>query len=56
MLCVLQCFWALGACFEVAIALIVMPNFGWRWLLILSSIPLFIFAVITPVCNKFRYF
>ncbi|KYQ59877.1 Synaptic vesicle 2-related protein [Trachymyrmex zeteki] len=44
----LDCFWALGACFEVAIALIVMPNFGWRWLLILSSIPLFIFAVITP--------
>ncbi|XP_011136117.1 synaptic vesicle 2-related protein isoform X2 [Harpegnathos saltator] len=44
----LDCFWALGACFEVAIALIVMPNFGWRWLLILSSIPLFVFAVITP--------
>ncbi|KAH0946045.1 hypothetical protein HN011_000656 [Eciton burchellii] len=44
----LDCFWALGACFEVAIALIVMPDFGWRWLLILSSIPLFIFAVITP--------
>ncbi|XP_012225454.1 synaptic vesicle 2-related protein isoform X1 [Linepithema humile] len=44
----LDCFWALGACFEVAIALIVMPNFGWKWLLILSSIPLFIFAVITP--------
>ncbi|XP_029161746.1 synaptic vesicle 2-related protein-like isoform X2 [Nylanderia fulva] len=44
----LDCFWALGACFEVAIALIVMPNLGWRWLLILSSIPLFIFAVISP--------
>lgn len=36
----------------MAIALIVMPTFGWRWLLILSSIPLFIFAIITPVCIK----
>ncbi|XP_066597777.1 synaptic vesicle 2-related protein isoform X2 [Prorops nasuta] len=44
----LDCFWALGACFEVAIALVVMPNFGWRWLLILSTIPLFMFAIITP--------
>ncbi|XP_026674748.1 synaptic vesicle 2-related protein isoform X2 [Ceratina calcarata] len=44
----LDCFWALGACFEVAIALAVMPTFGWRWLLILSTIPLLVFAVITP--------
>ncbi|XP_076237191.1 synaptic vesicle 2-related protein isoform X1 [Calliopsis andreniformis] len=44
----LDCFWALGACFEVAIALAIMPNFGWRWLLILSTIPLLVFAVITP--------
>ncbi|XP_003699409.1 synaptic vesicle 2-related protein isoform X1 [Megachile rotundata] len=44
----LDCFWALGACFEVAIALVVMPTFGWRWLLILSTIPLLVFAIITP--------
>lgn len=44
----LDCFWALGACFEVALASIIMPNFGWRWLLIFSSAPLFIFATITP--------
>ncbi|KAG7208753.1 hypothetical protein KM043_014948 [Ampulex compressa] len=44
----LDCFWALGACFEVAIALVIMPNFGWRWLLTLSTIPLFVFAIITP--------
>ncbi|KAK2585179.1 hypothetical protein KPH14_008677 [Odynerus spinipes] len=44
----LDCFWALGACLEVAIALIIMPTFGWRWLLILSAIPLLIFASITP--------
>lgn len=46
-----QCFWALGACFEVAIALVIMPTFGWRWLLILSTIPLLVFAIITPVSN-----
>lgn len=44
----LDCFWALGACFEVAIALAIMPTFGWRWLLILSTIPLLVFAIITP--------
>lgn len=44
-----QCFWALGACFEVALALAVGPNLGWRWLLGLSAAPLFAFAVITPV-------
>ncbi|XP_055919941.1 synaptic vesicle 2-related protein [Eupeodes corollae] len=44
----LDCFWALGACFEVALALAVAPNFGWRWLLGLSALPLFVFAVITP--------
>uniref|UniRef100_A0A2M4AFE9 Putative synaptic vesicle transporter sv2 major facilitator superfamily n=2 Tax=Anopheles triannulatus TaxID=58253 RepID=A0A2M4AFE9_9DIPT len=44
----LDCFWALGACFEVALALAVTPNLGWRWLLGLSAAPLFIFAIITP--------
>ncbi|XP_055390109.1 synaptic vesicle 2-related protein [Condylostylus longicornis] len=44
----LDCFWALGACFEVALALAIEPTWGWRWLLGLSAAPLFIFAVITP--------
>jgi hypothetical protein len=48
-LCVFQCFWALGACFEVLLALVVMPTLGWQWLLALSTIPLMAFAVITPV-------
>lgn len=43
-----QCFWALGACFEVVLALAVIPTLGWRWLLGLSAAPLFVFAVITP--------
>ncbi|KAG4067693.1 hypothetical protein HA402_005465 [Bradysia odoriphaga] len=44
----LDCFWALGACFEVALALAVAPTLGWRWLLGLSAAPLFVFAIITP--------
>uniref|UniRef100_T1GU02 Major facilitator superfamily (MFS) profile domain-containing protein n=1 Tax=Megaselia scalaris TaxID=36166 RepID=T1GU02_MEGSC len=43
----LDCFWALGACFEVVLALAV-ANLGWRWLLGLSAAPLFIFSLITP--------
>lgn len=44
----MDCFWALGACFEVALALAVSPNLGWRWLLGLSAAPLFIFATLAP--------
>ncbi|KAK9876159.1 hypothetical protein WA026_011275 [Henosepilachna vigintioctopunctata] len=44
----LDCFWALGACFEVALALIVMPTLGWHWLLALSTGPLLVFALICP--------
>lgn len=40
----LQIFWALGTVFEVLLAILVMPTLGWRWLLGLSTIPLFIFA------------
>jgi hypothetical protein len=46
---VFQCFWALGACFEVLLALLIMPTLGWQWLLALSTIPLLAFALITPV-------
>ncbi|XP_050305752.1 synaptic vesicle 2-related protein [Anthonomus grandis grandis] len=44
----LDCFWALGACFEVALALVVMPTLGWQWLLALSTGPLLAFAMICP--------
>lgn len=37
-------FWAIGAVFEVLLALLVMPTLGWRWLLALSTIPMFIFV------------
>ncbi|XP_028273579.1 synaptic vesicle 2-related protein isoform X2 [Parambassis ranga] len=36
-------FWAIGAVFEVVLALLVMPTLGWRWLLGLSTIPMAIF-------------
>ncbi|XP_018328933.1 synaptic vesicle 2-related protein [Agrilus planipennis] len=44
----LDCFWALGACFEVVLALVVMPTLGWKWLLALSTGPLLIFMLICP--------
>ncbi|XP_061590175.1 synaptic vesicle 2-related protein-like [Cololabis saira] len=37
-------FWAVGAVFEVLLALWVMPTLGWRWLLGLSTIPMAIFV------------
>uniref|UniRef100_A0A8C2ADE2 Synaptic vesicle 2-related protein n=1 Tax=Cyprinus carpio TaxID=7962 RepID=A0A8C2ADE2_CYPCA len=40
----IEIFWALGTVFEVLLAILVMPTLGWRWLLALSTIPLFIFA------------
>ena len=41
----LDCFWALGACLEVVFAMAVMPSLGWRWLLVLSSIPSLLFLI-----------
>lgn len=40
----IEIFWAIGACFEVLLALLVMPYLGWRWLLGLSALPLLIFS------------
>ncbi|XP_056147173.1 synaptic vesicle 2-related protein [Lampris incognitus] len=42
----IEIFWALGTVFEVLLAILVMPTLGWRWLLALSTIPLFIFAIL----------
>ncbi|XP_076843175.1 synaptic vesicle 2-related protein isoform X2 [Brachyhypopomus gauderio] len=42
----IEVFWALGTVFEVLLAVMVMPTLGWRWLLALSTIPLFIFAIL----------
>ncbi|OWK61247.1 Synaptic vesicle 2-related protein [Lonchura striata] len=40
----IEVFWALGTVFEVLLAVVVMPTLGWRWLLILSALPLLLFA------------
>ncbi|KAG8376294.1 hypothetical protein BUALT_Bualt09G0048300 [Buddleja alternifolia] len=32
-------FWSIGTILEASLAWIVMPRYGWRWLLILSSLP-----------------
>lgn len=42
----LDSFWALGACFEVLLALTVMPTLGWRWLLGLSTLPAIAFVCV----------
>uniref|UniRef100_A0A672ZRV6 Synaptic vesicle 2-related protein-like n=1 Tax=Sphaeramia orbicularis TaxID=375764 RepID=A0A672ZRV6_9TELE len=41
-------FWAIGAVFEVLLALLVMPTLGWRWLLGLSTLPMALFICL---CN-----
>lgn len=41
----LDSFWALGTCFEVILALFVMPSLGWRWLLGFSALPLLLFLI-----------
>lgn len=41
----LSFFWPIGACIEVVLAILVMPSLGWRYLLGLTSIPLFIFGI-----------
>ncbi|XP_040914086.1 synaptic vesicle 2-related protein-like [Toxotes jaculatrix] len=37
-------FWAVGAVFEVLLALWIMPTLGWRWMLALSTLPMAIFV------------
>uniref|UniRef100_A0AAY4B8F1 Major facilitator superfamily (MFS) profile domain-containing protein n=1 Tax=Denticeps clupeoides TaxID=299321 RepID=A0AAY4B8F1_9TELE len=46
-------FWAIGAVFEVLLAILVMPSLGWRWLLALSTIPLWIFLA-SRVVNEYE--
>ncbi|KAG5444732.1 Synaptic vesicle 2- protein [Clonorchis sinensis] len=38
-----QIFWAIGSTFEVGIAYLILPRFGWRWLVFASALPLALF-------------
>nr|QQY02592.1 synaptic vesicle glycoprotein 1 [Cryptocotyle lingua] len=38
-----QIFWAIGSTFEVGIAYLLLPRFGWRWLVFASAVPLALF-------------
>ncbi|KAL0338815.1 UNVERIFIED_CONTAM: Organic cation/carnitine transporter 7 [Sesamum angustifolium] len=38
---VMMCSWILGELLEASLAWIIMPRWGWRWLLALSSVPSF---------------
>lgn len=42
----IEIFWAIGAVFEVTLALIVMPTLGWQYLLVLSSLPVLLFVIL----------
>ncbi|XP_062410107.1 synaptic vesicle 2-related protein-like [Sardina pilchardus] len=42
----IEIFWALGAVFEVLLAMLVMPTLGWRWLLAFSTLPLVLFITL----------
>uniref|UniRef100_A0A0K0G002 Putative transporter (inferred by orthology to a C. elegans protein) n=1 Tax=Strongyloides venezuelensis TaxID=75913 RepID=A0A0K0G002_STRVS len=43
----IQSFWGVGACFEAIIAYFVMDSLGWRWLLIISSLPLLVYSFVS---------
>eukprot|EP00171_Calliarthron_tuberculosum_P014616 IDg14616t1 len=45
----LALFWSLGALFEAALAMVVMPRLGWRWLIALSSAPLALLTLLSPL-------
>ncbi|KAA0183604.1 Synaptic vesicle 2 protein [Fasciolopsis buskii] len=38
-----QVFWAIGSTFEVGLAYLILPRFGWRWLVFASAVPLVLF-------------
>ncbi|KAF8566462.1 hypothetical protein P879_02592 [Paragonimus westermani] len=41
-----QVFWAIGSTMEVGLAYLILPRYGWRWLVFASAIPLALFLVL----------
>ncbi|KAB1213586.1 Organic cation/carnitine transporter 7 [Morella rubra] len=53
---IFSAFWTLGTLLEASLAWLVMPNWGWRWLLALSSLPsslLLLFYRLTPESPRY---
>ncbi|KAF6155201.1 hypothetical protein GIB67_019727 [Kingdonia uniflora] len=53
---VFSAFWTLGTVLEASLAWFIMPRWGWRWLLALSSLPslvLLLFYSITPESPRY---
>lgn len=38
-----QLFWAIGGSVEIGLSFLILPRFGWRWLIFASSLPLALF-------------
>ncbi|CAN8068310.1 unnamed protein product [Agarophyton chilense] len=49
---VISIFWSLGAVFEAAVAMLLLPEWGWRWLIAVSSFPLFLVLVLACAIHE----
>ncbi|GJP32024.1 hypothetical protein CLOM_g16569 [Closterium sp. NIES-68] len=45
----LSLFWTLGSVAQAALAWAVLPSLGWRWLILLSSLPLLLLLLLFPL-------
>ncbi|EDO41352.1 predicted protein, partial [Nematostella vectensis] len=47
-MCIQSPWWTLGSLFTICVAMLVMPVYGWRYLLALLSLPMFLFLLLSP--------